>query len=171
MSQSAASRPSAPDRTATRRVLRSYAHYGEAEAVVDRLSDAKFPVEGVAIVARGLRFVETVTGRTTTLRAAMRGALGGALIGAFLGWFFGVFNWVDPLVSGLALALYGLVFGAVVGGLIGALGQAASGGRRDFSSVGRMEADAYDVTVDDDLADDAERVLAAMDVRASSSAD
>ncbi|MHA6624745.1 general stress protein [Pseudonocardia sichuanensis] len=140
-------------------VLGSYATYAEAERVVDHLSDNGFPVERTAIAGRGLSSYEQVTGRLTTGRAALQGAVSGAVIGALLGWLFGVFSWVDPLISGLLLALYGLVVGAVLGAVLGALGHAMSGGRRDFSSVPGVRADAYEVVVDSELAARAAQML------------
>lgn len=143
----------------SRRTIASYEQYAEAEAAVDRLSDRKFPVEHVAIVASDLRFVERVTGRLNAGKAALTSAGSGALLGAALGYFFGLFNWVDPLVSALALALYGAVLGAVIGAVVGLIGQLATRGRRDFSSVSAMEAGGYELVVDEEVADDALRVL------------
>ena len=66
---------------------------------------------------------------------------------------------MDPLVSALALALYGAVLGAVIGAVVGLIGQLATRGRRDFSSVSAMEAGGYELVVDEEVADDALRVL------------
>jgi hypothetical protein len=44
--------------------------------------------------------------------------------------------------------LWGLVFGAMLGAIIGLISHAPAGGRRDFSSVGGMRADRYDVVAD-----------------------
>lgn len=146
-------------RSRSRRTIETFEHYAEAEAAVDRLSDRKFPVEHVAIVAHDLRFVERVTGRRDTGRAALASAGTGALLGAVLGAFFGLFNWVDPVVSALALALYGAALGAIVGAIVGMIGHLATRGRRDFSSVSAMEAGGYELVVDAELADEALRVL------------
>ena len=55
---------------------------------------------------------------------------------------------------------YSVVLGAVFGGVSGALvHEAHSGGRRDFFTATRIEADRYDVQVDADSADGAERLL------------
>jgi heat induced stress protein YflT len=140
-------------------VLGSYATYEEAERAVDYLADKGFPVERTAISGRGLSSYEQVTGRLTTGRAALQGALSGAVIGALLGWLFGVFSWVSPLISGLLLALYGLVIGAVLGAVFGALGHAMLGGRRDFSSVPGVRAEAYEVLVDAEFAAQAAQLL------------
>ena len=43
-----------------RRTVASYDDYAEAERAVDYLSDHGFPVERVAIVGHGLRYVEQV---------------------------------------------------------------------------------------------------------------
>ena len=143
-----------------RRVVASYSSYRDAERAVDLLSDRRFPVQRVAIVGRDLQSVEQVTGRLGYGRAALNGAAQGAVLGLLFGWLFGLFNWVDPLVASLTLALYGLLWGAVVGALVGLLWHALSGGRRDFASVGGMQATRYDVMVDEEVADDAARILA-----------
>ncbi|MDQ4000707.1 MAG: glycine zipper family protein [Actinomycetota bacterium] len=147
---------------APRRVVGSYGSYAEAQRAVDYLSDEGFAVERVSIVAEGLRFVEQVTGRVGYGRAALQGASSGAVIGAFFGFFLGLFSLVDPLVSALVLVLYGLVFGAIIGAIIGLISHAASGGRRDFSSVGGMEADHYNVMADEEVAEEAQRLLSGL---------
>ena len=48
---------------ADHRVLESVPDYARAQAIVDQLSDAGFPVEHVRIVGTGLRTVEQVLGR------------------------------------------------------------------------------------------------------------
>lgn len=145
--------------SAPRRIIASYPTYREAQRAVDYLSDQHFAVERVAIVADGLRLVEQVTGRLDYGRAALGGALSGAVAGAFFGFIFGLLNWITPLVSAISLALYGVLFGALVGALMGVLFYALSGGQRDFTSVSGVEAERYQVMVDLDVADQAERVL------------
>jgi hypothetical protein len=124
---------------------------------VDRLADEGFPVERLSIVAEGLRFEERVTGRKGYGRAALEGLGAGVLPGALIGFVFGLFSLVDPLVSGFLLAIYGLVFGALLGAAFGLVSHTLSGGRRDFSSVGGMRADSYDVVADEEVAEDAAR--------------
>ncbi len=147
---------------APRRVVASYGSYAEAQRAVDYLSDEQFPVERVTIVAEGLRLVEQVTGRVGYGRAALQGAGSGALIGLFFGFILGLFSLIDPLVSALALAFWGLVLGAILGAIIGLISHAASGGRRDFSSVGGMEAERYDVLADEEVAEEAQRLLSGL---------
>jgi len=142
-----------------RRVIASYTRYEEAQRAVDYLSDEKFPVQHVAIIGEGLQLVEQVTGRLTWIKAAINGVLGGAITGLFLGWLLGLFNIVNPLVSAFVLALWGLIFGGVIGAIIGVIGYAATGGRRDFTSVGTMQAQQYNILVDAELAEEAQRLL------------
>jgi hypothetical protein len=150
--------PASPQRRA-RRTIVSYSSYEEAERAVDRLSDLGFPVERVAILGQDLQTVEQVTGRMDYPRAAWRGALSGAVPGALIGWIFGIFNWIDPLITGLLLALYGAILGAVVGAIIGLIVYAMQGGRRDFASVTIMHPQRFEVVVDDEVADEAARLL------------
>ena len=147
---------------APRRVVGSYGSYAEAQRAVDYLSDEQFPVERVSIVAEGLRLVEQVTGRVGYGRAALQGSGSGAFIGLFFGFILGLFSLIDPLVSALALAFWGLVLGAILGAIIGLISHAASGGRRDFSSVGSMEAERYDVLADEEVAEEAQRLLSGL---------
>jgi hypothetical protein len=142
-----------------RRPVASFRTYAEAEHAVDRLSDQKFPVERVAIVARDLKLVEQVTGRRGYLAATLQGLASGALAGVLIGWLFGIFNWFEPITSAFWLAIDGLWFGAVVGALWGLLLHAVTHGRRDFDSVAGLSADRYEVLVDDEVAAKAASLL------------
>ena len=145
---------------AERRTIASYSTYAEAERAVDWLSDHGFAVERTAIVGTGLRSVEQVTGRMTPGRAAMIGAGQGALIGTLFALLFGIFFTGPEFVE---LLLYSLALGALFGALYGALAQyATSGGKRDFVSAPSIQADRYDVQVDEEAADQAMRVLGGM---------
>jgi hypothetical protein len=145
-----------------RRVIASYDTYAEAQRAVDYLSDEGFAVERTSIVAEDLRFVERVTGRRGYGQAALEGAGSGAFIGALFGLFLGLFTLVNPALTALVLLLYGLIFGAIVGAIIGLITHAMSGGQRDFSSVGGIEAGRYNVMADEEVAEEASRLLAAL---------
>lgn len=145
-------------RTARRRVA-TFDDYFAAERAVERLTSRGFPVHRAAIVGRDMESVEQITGRLTFVSAAWRGALSGALPGALIGWLFGLFAWVDPLIGALLIALYGLIFGAVLGAVMGAITYALHRGRRDFASVTIMRPRHFDLVVDDEVADEAVRVL------------
>jgi hypothetical protein len=137
----------------------SFDSYADAERAVDRLADLNFPVERVAIIGQDLQTVEQVVGKMDYPRAAWRGALSGAVPGALIGWIFGIFNWVDPILSGLLLAFYGLVIGAVIGAIMGLIVYAMQRGSRDFTSVTVMRPQRYELVVDDEVADEAARLL------------
>jgi hypothetical protein len=110
-----------------------------------------------------VRLVEQVIGRMDYGTAALHGAAaGGAVPGALIGWIFGLLNWLNPVVSGLLLALYGLIFGAIVGALLGLLMYALQGGRRDFASVSAIQPSRYEVVAEEDVADEAARLLAGL---------
>lgn len=128
------------------KLVRSYATYTAAQGAVDRLSDASFPVDQVEILGRDLSFVERVTGRLTTWRAAAAGAGSGAWFGLFIGLLVGLFT-TGPAWLGLMLG--GLVIGAVWGAIFGFVAQWATHGQRDFGSLRGLAAAQYDVMVAD----------------------
>ncbi|HEX4430824.1 MAG TPA: general stress protein [Frankiaceae bacterium] len=139
-----------------RTAVASVSTYAEAQQLVDTLADRQFPVEHVDIVGSDLRLVEHVIGRLTIARAALGGAITGAWFGLLIGLVFSIVTpWtVAPFVSAI---LIGLGFGAVYG----ALAQAFMAGKRDFASLRTLEAARYDVVVDAEHADDAQRKLLA----------
>lgn len=137
----------------------SYDDYEQAQATVDALSDAGFPVESVDIVGSDLRLVERVTGRLTKGRAAMAGAASGAWFGLLVGLLVGLFT-TGPRWLGLVLG--GVLIGAVWGGVFGFAGHAATGGRRDFASTRTLTATRYDVVVRDGKADQARQMLSSL---------
>ncbi len=144
----------------SRKTVASYASYGEAERAVDHLADRGFPVSRVSIVGQGIHFVEQIKGPWGYTGAAVQGMLSGAAIGALFGLVLGVFSLVEPLVSGIALALYGLLFGGLIGLVVGPIGHSMWRGRRDFRSVGSIEASTFDIVVDAEVGEDARRILA-----------
>lgn len=148
--------------SSSRQAIGSFPTYAEAQRAVDYLSDKKFPVEHVSIVAEGLRLVEQVTGRLNWSKAAMNGAIGGATTGLFLGVLFGLFFLVAPFVTAFVFGVYGVIAGAIIGTTLGVIGYAFSGGNRDFTSIGSIQADRYVVLVEAADADEATRLLGMM---------
>jgi hypothetical protein len=145
----------------TRRSVSSATTYKDAEHTVDWLSDHEFPVERVTIVGTGLRYVENVTGRMTTGRAALVGTGQGALFGVAWGLLFALLFTLDS-GSFWGLLAFSIVVGAVFGALIGAISHLSTDGSRDFVSSADTRADHYEVQVDDGYATEARRLLAAM---------
>jgi hypothetical protein len=148
--------PTAPART----TVATYPNYREAERAVDFLSDKGFPVQRAAIVGTGLRTVEQIAGRLTTGRAALMGAGQGAMIGLLFALFLGLFFTIDEGFFGLLV--YALIVGALFGAAFAALFQALQGGRRDFASVRGMEAEQYELQVDQEVSARATQLLGEM---------
>ncbi|MFD1211047.1 general stress protein [Arthrobacter sp. GCM10027362] len=126
-------------------VLAEFGNYLQAQRLVDRLSDEKFPVEHVRIVGLGISSVEQVTGRMTKGKAALAGAAGGAWLGLLIGLLFGLFV---PGIVWLSVLPGSVLIAAAWGAVFGFIGHWASGGRRDFKSVTSLEAERYAVMVD-----------------------
>jgi hypothetical protein len=143
-----------------RRPIAAFDNYADAERAVDRLSDLRFPVERVAIIGEDLTMVEQVTGRLNYGGAALKGALSGALPGALIGWIFGLFNLISPLMASVVLAFYGLIIGTVIGAVLGLVMHALQRGRRDFDAITMMVPSRYQVVADEEVADEAARLLA-----------
>jgi hypothetical protein len=146
--------------TGSKTTVETYGTYAEAERAVDFLSDRGFPVEKAAIVGTGLKTVEQIAGRLTTGRAAMQGATQGAMLGLLFGLLFSLF-FEGP--DFLGVVLYGLVAGTIFGTVFGAIGQAMTGGRRDFASRTAMQAERYEVQVDHDVSARAKELLGDLD--------
>jgi hypothetical protein len=145
----------------TRRTVSSVRRYEDAEHAVDYLSDHDFPVDHVSIVGTGLRYVERVSGRMTTGRAALSGGGYGALLGVFWGILFGTLFTTDDATFWGLLA-FSILVGVVFGGLVGAISLALTDGRRDFASATETRADHYEVQVEDGYVSEAQRLLATM---------
>ena len=140
-----------------RPVLASYATYAEAQFAVDKLSDAKFPVQNVAIVGVDLRLVEAVVGRLSWGRAALSGLGMGAWFGLLLGLFVSLF--ADGDGSTFSLIMLGLLYGAAFGIVFGLISYAFTGGKRDFLSRSQITAARYDLHCDAAVLGQARNVL------------
>ncbi len=134
----------------------TFATYAEAQRAVDYLSDNQFPVEHVTIVGSDLRLVEKVTGRLSRGRVIYAAAISGTLWGFLFGAILTLFGQNVSIAVLPVTAAVGAVFGAITG----ALGYAATGGNRDFTSRTSVVATSYDVLCDPKFADDARQHLA-----------
>ena len=144
-----------------RHSVHSSTTYQDAEHAVDWLSDHEFPVEQVSIVGTGLRYVERVSGRVTTGRAALLGLGYGELLGLVWGLLFALLFTFDS-GSFWGLLTYSVVVGAGLGAAVGALSHYLTNGRRDFASEAQTRADHYEVQVEESYAAEAKRVLSTM---------
>jgi hypothetical protein len=137
------------------RTLREFDSYDEAQALVDRLADAGFPVERVRIVGTGIRVVEQGADRMTGRRAAGAGAIAGAWFALLVTVLLGLAGlgpaWPAVLVASPVIgALWGAAFGAVV--------HRVARGRRGFAGGRDVQADRYAVEVQDGYVDQAARL-------------
>lgn len=126
-------------------VLGTYDTYLEAQAVVDRLSKAEFPVKQLAIVGNDLKTVERVTGKLTYARAAGAGAASGAWFGLFFGLVLFLFT-SNP--SSLVFVGAAVLIGAGFGMIFGIVSYMASRRRRDFTSIHQVLASNYQIIID-----------------------
>ena len=136
--------------------------YEDAQRAVDYLSDHEFPVQNCMIVGTELRQVERVTGRLTYGRAAMAGAASGAWMGLFVGILLSLFSSAN---NAFAAVVTGILFGVVFGMAMGLATYAATGGRRDFTSVTQVVATRYEVLVEHKLLLRAQELLQQMPAR------
>lgn len=156
-SRSAERDQNVPNVRSERRTVAAFDGYAAAQHAVDTLSDHGLPVGRVAIVGTGLRYVEEVSRRMTTRRAALSGAGQGVIIGLIFALLFGVFFTVEQAF--IALVIYSVGLGLVFGPIIRAVDCAASGGQRDFASTAHMQADRYEVQVESAVAERAAAIL------------
>lgn len=120
----------------------SFETYQEAQAAVDKLAKAAFPVKELSIVGTDLTSVERITGVLTWGRAAGAGALSGAWFGTFLGLLFFIFS---PTGAGLGILGSAILIGAGFGMIFGLVSYSINRRRRDFTSVMQVLATRYAV--------------------------
>ncbi|WP_210418414.1 general stress protein [Agromyces intestinalis] len=118
----------------------SYETYPEAQAAVDRLAKAEFPVSELSIVGTDLTSVERITGKLTWGRVAGGGALSGAWFGTFLGLLFFIFS---PTGAGLGILGSAILIGAGFGMIFGLVSYSINRRRRDFTSTMQVIATRY----------------------------
>ena len=138
-------------------VLGTFDTYPEAQAVVDRLAKAEFPVNQVSIVGSGLKTVERITGKLTWAKAAGAGAASGAWLGLFFGLLSSIFS---PTPSSFPFVIAAVLIGAGFGTIFGLVSYSLSRRRHDFTSTHQVLASQYEVIVDSALAIRAQELLA-----------
>jgi hypothetical protein len=141
--------------------IASFETYGEAQAAVDTLAKASFPVKELAIVGTDLTSVERITGTLSWGRAAGAGALSGAWFGTFLGLLFFIFS---PTGAGLGILISAVLIGAGFGMIFSVVSYSLNRRRRDFTSVAQVLATRYAIITEAAHADRARSVLGVTDV-------
>lgn len=137
-------------------VVASFEEYRDAQAAVERLALAEFPVKELSIVGSDLKTVESVTGKLSYGRAALAGALSGLWVGLFFGLLFVLLSpaTATPLFVGAATLIgagFGMLFNMVV--------YSVNRRRRDYTSVMQVVASSYAVIVAPEHANRARNLL------------
>ena len=138
-------------------VVATYDTYAEAQAAVDTLAKADFPVKQLSIIGNDMKSVERVTGKLTWGRVALAGAASGAWLGVFFGLLFFIFS---PDGAGLPFVLAAVLIGAGFGMMFGLVSYAVNRRRRDFTSTMQVVAANYQVIVESGLVNRARNLLA-----------
>ncbi|WP_200952644.1 general stress protein [Agromyces sp. Soil535] len=134
----------------------SFETYAEAQAAVDTLAKAAFPVKELAIVGTDLTSVERITGTLSWGRAAGAGALSGAWFGTFLGLLFFIFA---PTGASLGVLISAVLIGAGFGMIFSVVSYSINRRRRDFTSVMQVLATRYAIIAEPEHIDRARSVL------------
>lgn len=134
----------------------SFETYAEAQAAVDTLAKAAFPVKELAIVGTGLTSVERITGTLSWGRAAGAGALSGAWFGTFLGLLFFIFA---PTGTSFGILISAVLIGAGFGMIFSVVSYSVNRRRRDFTSIAQVLATRYAIITESAHADRARSVL------------
>jgi len=137
-------------------VIGTYDTYPEAQAIVDHLAKADFPVAQVSILGNDLKSVERVTRKLSWSRAALEGALSGAWFGLFLGFLF---TFVTPVFN-IGLFVAAILIGAAFGLFFRLVTYAVNRRSRDFDSTKQVLASNYQVLVPKDLSARAKEAIA-----------
>lgn len=121
----------------------SFPTYEGAQKAVSALIAADVPARDIAIVGKGLRSIERVTGRLGYATAARSGAVNGVLLGLLFSFIFVL---GEPTVQ--IGAFLGVMFvGVAIGMLLSLITYSIVRRRRDFASVTQVVADHYEVCV------------------------
>lgn len=123
--------------------IAEYPSYEGAQKAVSKLIEAEIPAKDIAIVGRGLRSVETITGRLGYAAAARTGAINGILLGLL---FSAIFVLGNPSAV-IQLFLGVMLVGIAIGMLMSIISYSILRRRRDYTSVTQVIADHYEVTV------------------------
>ncbi len=121
----------------------SFTDYTAAQKAVSKLIESEVPAREIAIVGRGLRSVERITGKLGYATAARQGAINGVLLGLLFAAFF-VLGTPEAQVQ---LFLGVMLVGIALGMLMSIIMYAIVRRRRDYASIMQITADHYDVTV------------------------
>lgn len=120
-----------------------FTSYEAAQKAVTGLIEAEVPAKDIQIIGRGLRSVETVTGRLGYAAAARSGAVNGILFGLL---FSAIFVLGSP-EAGIQVFAGVMLVGIALGMLLSLITYSFLRRRRSYTSITQLVADHYDVHV------------------------
>jgi len=123
--------------------IAEFTTYEGAQKAVSKLISSDVPARDIAVVGRGLRSVETITGRLGYAAAARTGAINGILLGLLFSAIF-VLGTPDAAIQ---LFIGVMLVGIALGMLMSIITYSLVRRRRDYTSVTQVIADHYEVTV------------------------
>jgi hypothetical protein len=121
----------------------TYSKYEGAQRAVSKLIEKDVPARDIAIVGKGLRSVEKITGKLGWGRAAWQGALNGLLLGMLISAFAVI--WVPD--AGVAMIGGVVLIGLAFGMALRILNYSLVRRRRDYASMMTVTAERYEVAV------------------------
>ncbi len=140
-------------------IVHRYDDLPAARRAVDSLAEEGFPVERLAIVWRGLRLVDDVTGRRDLLRSVLDRAWTGAFLGLVFGLLITLLSTAETDVADWAVVLSWVSAGIVAGAVLGLISYFVLRSRQNYTTAARMDADHFELWCDRDEADRAARAL------------
>ncbi|MGO2112476.1 MAG: general stress protein, partial [Pseudoclavibacter sp.] len=139
----------------TGEVVGSFGTYERAQAAVDQLARADFPLGEITIVGSNLKSVERVTGKMNAGRAALNGLLSGIVLGIFVGLLVMILTPEAGLATLLPVVMVAIGF-SVIWSL---LTHIMNPRKKEFTSVMQVLAAHFDVVVSPQLAGRARQAL------------
>ena len=121
----------------------TYSKYEGAQRAVSKLIEKDIPARDIAIVGKGLRSVEKITGKLGWGRAAWQGAMNGLFLGLLISAFAVI--WMPEATT---MMIGGVILIAVAFGMaLRILNYSVLRRRRDYASMMALTADRYEITV------------------------
>ena len=120
----------------------SFRNYHDAQAAIDKLSEAGFPLTNLAIIGKDVRTVERILGRMGAGKVFLQGLLSGLWLGLLAALMVSLIT-DKPLHFALLIAL--AVAMGLLTGTVRAIGFMLSSRRRGFASARTVIAQSYSV--------------------------
>lgn len=136
----------------TRVALARFDDLRRAQEAAERVGDAGVPETAIDVVAGRLRWVEAPTSRSDYWAAAVDGLRAGGVFGALFGAIWSAASMGGDNGTMVLAVLFGALLGAAVGVILGIV---LHWGENDPERQGAIEAEEFDLLVDERYEDDA----------------